>query len=413
MLAALLVALTLTQTPAPAQTAVQGPAQGRLRVFLDCDCFRDYVRSELTFVDYVRDRESADVHVLGESRETGGSGREYALRFVGLGRVAGFDLDLRAVTTASDTEDMRRRAVRSTLTAGLLAYISRAGIPNRLQIDVEEEESTAPQPGEDPWNFWVYSVRASAELQAEESQREVQWNVSGSADRITEAWKMTFGVDVEQSIEKFDLDEDEPLESRRHNREASWTVVKSLGEHWSVGTMGEAVSSSFENTKFRFGAAPAVEYNFFPYSAYTRRQLRTLYWLGPIHSKYYEVTLFDKLEETRIQHSLSTTFDQREPWGTLQARFEVEQYLPDTDLYRLEFDGEVSIRIIRGLSVSLEGSASRIRDQVSLPRRDATSEEVLLRLRRLQSGFEYSFDIGFTYTFGSIFNNVVNPRFGS
>ena len=63
-------------------------------------------------------------------------------------------------------------------------------------------------------------------------------------------------------------------------------------------------------------------------------------------------------------------------------------------------------------SVSLEGSASRIRDQVSLPRRDATPEEVLLRLRRLQSGFEYSFDVGFTYTFGSIFNNIVNPRFG-
>ena len=31
---------------------------------------------------------------------------------------------------------------------------------------------------------------------------------------------------------------------------------------------------------------------------------------------------------------------------------------------------------------------------------------------RLQSGYEYSFDVGFTYTFGSIFNNVVNPRFG-
>ena len=130
---------------------------------------------------------------------------------------------------------------------------------------------------------------------------------------------MTFGVDVEQSIEKFDLDEDEPLESRRHNREASWTVVKSLGEHWSVGTMGEAVSSSFENTKFRFGAAPAVEYNFFPYSAYTRRQLRTLYWLGPIHSKYYEVTLFDKLEERYgVQLRLQDLF----LFGTPMARLD-------------------------------------------------------------------------------------------
>jgi hypothetical protein len=33
-------------------------------VFLDCDrCDGDYIRKEVTFVDYVRTREDADVHV--------------------------------------------------------------------------------------------------------------------------------------------------------------------------------------------------------------------------------------------------------------------------------------------------------------------------------------------------------------
>ena len=41
-----------------------------------------------------------------------------------------------------------------------------------------------------------------------------------------------------------------------------------------------------------------------------------------------------------------------------------------------------------------------------------TSEEVLLRLRELQSGYQVSVDISLTYSFGSIFNNIVNPRFG-
>jgi hypothetical protein len=41
-----------------------------------------------------------------------------------------------------------------------------------------------------------------------------------------------------------------------------------------------------------------------------------------------------------------------------------------------------------------------------------TPEEILLRLRELQSGYEYRFSTGFTYSFGSLFNNVVNPRFG-
>ena len=67
---------------------------------------------------------------------------------------------------------------------------------------------------------------------------------------------------------------------------------------------------------------------------------------------------------------------------------------------------------MRGLSLDIGGSASRIRDQISLPRRGATPEEVLLRLRRLRSSYEYSFSMSLTYTFGSIFSSVVNPRFG-
>ena len=396
--------MLLLQTPAAQQP--------RLRVFLDCDCFSEYIRNEVTFVDFVRQRESADVHVLGRSRETGGAGREYTLNFVGLGKLDGFNLDLRAITAASDTEDTRRRAVESVLKSGFLVYMAKAEIPGAVSIDVDAGESRQPLPADDPWNFWVYSVSASADLQAEESQREISWNVSGSADRVTEAWKMAFGVDLEQSIEKFDLDEDEPLESRRHSREVDALVVRGLGQHWSAGLLAEATSSSFENRKFRFGIAPAIEYNFFPYEQYARRQLRAQYYAGVVFARYYELTLFDKLRETRGQHALNITLDQREPWGTLQAQFEVEQYLPKTNQYRINFEGDVNIRILRGLSLSLEGGASRIRDQISLPKRGATSEEVLLRLRRLQSGYEYNFDVGIRYTFGSIFNNIVNPRFG-
>jgi len=38
---------------------------------------------------------------------------------------------------------------------------------------------------------------------------------------------------------------------------------------------------------------------------------------------------------------------------------------------------------------------------------------VLLRLRELETQFEYFTSFGLTYTFGSIYNNVVNPRFGN
>jgi hypothetical protein len=70
------------------------------------------------------------------------------------------------------------------------------------------------------------------------------------------------------------------------------------------------------------------------------------------------------------------------------------------------------VRITRGLSLSVEASASRIRDQLSLPRRNASAEEVLLRVRQLRSGFEARLELGIEYQFGSRFAAIVNPRFG-
>ena len=234
------------------------------------------------------------------------------------------------------------------------------------------------------------------------------------ADRITPDWKLTFGAEIDYERERFNLNEDdeEPFEVERRERDFSWLIVDGWGEHWSVGARGSIESSTFENTSFAISAAPAVEFNIFPYSAYTRRQLRLLYALGPRSANYYEETLYGQAEETLVQHEISATFDQRERWGTLEARLEWSQYLHDLDLSRLEAQGEISWRVARGLSITAEMNASRIRDQLSLPRRGATQEEILLELRELQSGYEYAFEFGLTYTFGSIFSAVVNPRFG-
>jgi hypothetical protein len=111
-------------------------------------------------------------------------------------------------------------------------------------------------------------------------------------------------------------------------------------------------------------------------------------------------------------HELSVTYDQREQWGSVEANIEWFQYLHDLSKSRLKANGEISWRILRGLSISADASASRIRDQISLRSRGATDEEILLRLRELQSGYEYDFSLSITYTFGSIFSSIVNPRFG-
>jgi hypothetical protein len=413
--AALLVSptVTLAQTTQPPVAGASAQGQ-RLRVFLDCDqCFSDYLRSEINWVDFVRQAQDADVHLFASTRETGGSGREYALRFVGAGRFQGKDKELRAVSITGDPEDVRRQAVFDAVRVGLLSYMAIDGLPAGLELSVKPRETDGgPPPAKDPWNLWVFRLGAGGSYEAEESTRETEWRLNASADRVTEGWKISFGASLEENTDRFDLDEDEPLQVTRSSREVESFVAKSLGPHWSIGLDTGVAASDFGNTELSARAMPAIEFSVFPYREYATRQLLIQYKAGARHARYNELTLFGKLRETVGQHELSAAFDQKTTWGSIELGLEASQYLHDKKLYRLEARADLSFRIFRGLSVTLDAEASRIRDQISLPLRGATPEEVLLRLRELQSGYQLEFSFGLSYSFGSLFNNVVNPRFG-
>ena len=70
------------------------------------------------------------------------------------------------------------------------------------------------------------------------------------------------------------------------------------------------------------------------------------------------------------------------------------------------------IRLFKGFSFNIFTELSRTRDQIYLPKGEATTEEILVRQRQLATGYQYFLNFGISYSFGSIFNNIVNPRFG-
>ena len=131
-------------TPPPVTPQVQAAAQAstRLRVFLDCDCFSQFIREEIEWVDFVRQPQDADVHVLSASNSTGGGGEETVLRFVGLGRFQGVNAELKSITLTGDTENVRRQKMLRTITVGLLGYVERAGGGGDLRISVEAREAS-------------------------------------------------------------------------------------------------------------------------------------------------------------------------------------------------------------------------------------------------------------------------------
>jgi hypothetical protein len=145
-----LMALAMLCVILSAPIAADGQTNGaRLRVHPDCNnCFPDYLRDEIRWVDFVREPQDADVQILATTRQTGGGGLEVTLRFVGLGRFSGTEYELKALSIAGDTEDARRRAVLRAVTVGLLGFLAREGLPATLNLDVEAQAGDGPRPME-------------------------------------------------------------------------------------------------------------------------------------------------------------------------------------------------------------------------------------------------------------------------
>ena len=71
------------------------------------------------------------------------------------------------------------------------------------------------------------------------------------------------------------------------------------------------------------------------------------------------------------------------------------------------------VRLFKGLSVNLFGDYVVLHDQIYLAKGDLTPAEVLLRQSQLATSYNAFIFLGLNYTFGSVLNNIVNPRFSS
>ncbi len=382
-----------------------------LKVFIDCwFCDIEYIKTEITFVNYVRDRKEAQVHILFTVQGTGSGGREYTLTFLGQLEYAGQEDVFKHYSHKSDTDEDIRRGLVQTLKLGLMRYVAKTSIAQRIAISLKDE--VQPTSVVDKWNFWVFSLSARGFFNGQESVVYNSFSGNLSANRVTPELKIRLSAAGSHYYNKYDID-GENIESTLNSRSFNALGVKSLGEHWSFGGYFSLSSSTYSNIQSAFRVAPAVEYNVFPYSQSTRRQLRLLYKLNFSAVQYLEETIYLKTEENLWNQDLSMVLEMKEKWGTISTSLEGAHYLHDLSKYHIRFYSEVTLRLFKGLSFDLFGSVSRIHDQLSLPKGGASYEDILLMRKQLATSYEYYFSVGLSYTFGSIYSNVVNPRFGS
>ena len=362
---------------------------------------------------FVRDRQDAQVHVLVTTQATGG-GTEYTLAFIGLEEFTDTDVTLRYASSRTDTADEVRRAIARRLELGLAPYVAGTPIVDEIAVTragAADQPSATTRPEDDPWRFWVFRASANGSLDTEQSQRFRSASGAFSADRTTDAWKVRLNAHGNYRKDEFDFGDSERFTNRTSDWNATMLVVRSLGDHWGVGVVGSAVNSTFVNQDRTFRLAPAVEYNVFPYAESTRRQLTLTYAIGANNFDYEEPTIFDRTSEFLTDQTVTLSLDLSQPWGRTSVSLEGVQFFEDPEKYRVLAFADLEFWVFRGLSLEVIGSTSLIRDQLFLPRRGSSPEEILVRRRQLATDFEHSLFLGISYTFGSIFNNVVNSRF--
>jgi hypothetical protein len=423
-----LLLLLMVGAPAAAQEPGAAPPpdttqNAALRAFLDCDergCDREFLVTELKWINFMRDRLDADFHILVTSQQTGSGGRQYAVVAIGQRAYAGKVDTLTFVTNPNDANDLIRRQLLRVIGQLLLPHAAQGPLGSQLTIAYAAPTgaaSGATAAARDRWNFWTFSISANGFLNGESRQSFRNGWTNLSANRTTEAWMVRLNANASYDESKFTFElqpgTDTTIVALQRSSGFSGMAVKSINDHWSAGGRASVERSDFQNLDLGSQAAAAIEWNFFPYQEFARRKLALLYTIGVRNNQYKEITIYDRLSETRPMHTFDATFGARQPWGQANVTLYGRQFLDEFKYYSAGLRGGVEVRLGRGLSFNVDGSLSRVRDQLYLERGGATQSQVLTRLRALQTNYRYFTFFGIRYQFGSIFNSVVNPRFGN
>jgi hypothetical protein len=400
----------------------EGARAGALSVFLECaarGCESSHYRTEITYVNWVRDVRDSQVHVIMTSSSTG-SGDQFMLDFIGRGELDGEDDRLTYSHSDTDTDFQRSQGLTGVLAVGLAHYSLLIGQPVQFTVSTPAEDDRRMDlpPGlqgevEDPWDYWVFNVGGSIDFEDEDRKDEKRYSANLSANRTTEMWKISISGRGSYTDVVGQYSSGATYEDVRREGSLDARIFYSLAERWSTGIETGASTSTRNNQDLGARIGTGLEYSFFPYRDWTRRRMTAQALLYVRYFDYEEETQFNKMTETVMEGSFRWALGFRQPWGTANINATAEAYLHEpAEFYRLSFGGRLSIRIARGLEWNIGGDISRIRDQIYIPLAELSDEDVLLGRRQLPTDSRLSINTGFSFRFGSIYNNVVNNRFG-
>lgn len=384
-----------------------------LNVFLNCQkakCYVDFLKTELQMFNFVRDQAAADVLVMITSNSNASGGANYQIFFEGQNMFRTQIDTIRFASRQDATDDMLRKKLLNSVSLGLLGYLKNIETADLVKVSFNKTSGQRTEVKNDKWNNWIFGLGGNGRFSGESNRSNISFDGNFRGGRTTEKSKFSFYSYYNQRTNTVTVDS-VTTSVKVNDYGFNSLFVAAFNNHWSLGGFVKGYHSVYQNIKFSKSFAPALEYSVFPVQDFNRKQLRWIYQAGIRDFDYIELTIFDKIEETLPYQQLTGILGFTENWGNFSAELSGYQYLNNLERYRLSLEIDLSLRIAQGLSLRFYGNGSQINNQISLAKKNGDTADVLLGGRQLATTFSYLTSFGLNYTFGSVNNSIVNPRF--
>ena len=383
--------------------------EDKIKTFLKCSCDARYIQQKTLFIDYVRDQNLSDLDVFVFEIGNGSGGIEYTFNFYGKKEFNNREESVAVFLDPILTSNERREKLLNTYMLGLAFMLQNTTYEENFEVSYNMPENVLSTKTFDKWKNWVFEISGSFDYEDEKSINEKEYRVDFEIDRVTDLWRVRSDFGFQNNVKTF-LGEEDNYNSVRDRIYFSGSVVKSISEHFSTGIFGSFQKDTFNNFKSFLNFSPALEYNIFPYREVLNREITFAYKIGYSNYDYIEETIYGYLNEKLFVQSLTLNLRYRKNWGGIYSYLSASQFLNGQKQNRLTFNNFINLRIIQGLALRVTGRFQLIRDQINLPKGEVSIEDLLLRQRQIATDFKNTISLGLSYTFGSIFNNIVNTR---
>ena len=378
----------------------------KIKAYIDCRCDENYLKQQTSFLEYVRDQDLADIEIFVRDVWNPAGSRAFEIKIDGNNEYKELSSTTLAIGFANDTSSTLREKLLNKLKLALVPFLDKADYSLKLDVDSNFDKTIID---DEKWKNWVFELSGSYNSDREESRKTNRYDIEFEIDKLTPDWRIGIELERSESNRRYYSD-DNVYTSNRKTTRIRVRVVRSISDHFSTGVFFGASQNTYENLDFSSYLSPAIEYSYFPYEDVLSKEITLAYRLGFGKRNYIETTIYGFEKQNLTSQTLSMNIRFRQKWGNISTAINATQYLNDGSKKRFSFRSDLDFRIFEGLALRLSGNINLIREQYNLAAGSTSIEELLLQQRQIATDYETRFSIGLSYTFGSIYNSIINTR---